>query len=776
MQIKLRIIAVFAVLASQAAAGPGQGLPGTAPLEEEGDLAAKMVAGIDRYLLRETERSRASRQSRWQPDYSSADAYVRSVAGNRERFRKITGAVDPRVRFEAPSLDAAVGRPALLAESAAYRVFAVRWPVLKGVDAEGLLLEPKAAPRAKVVALPDADWTPESIAGVDGASRVSPFAKRLAESGCLVLIPVLVDRRDTWSGDERYSFTNQTHREFLYRMSYQMGRHVIGYEIQKVLAAVDWFSTASPSLPIGVFGYGEGGLVALYSAAVDPRIGSAAVSGYFTAREGVWQEPLYRNVWGLLSEFGDAGIARLIAPRHLIVEAAKSPEIDGPPAVAPRRKQTAAPGRLSTPALADVRAEIERAREPFTKLGAPDRLVLIESGGGTGAPGSEQALAAFARSLGLSMKTAGAAPAVTGRVDPAARMHRQFSQLVDFTQELVARSPGERQRFWSKANSASIESWQSSTEWYRRYLWDEIIGRLPDASEPLAVKTRLAYDKPAWKGYDVVIPVWQDVFAYGVLMLPRDLKAGERRPVVVCQHGLEGTPQSTIDPVAKPDGSLRRPWPVELAERGFIVYVPQNPYIGGEKFRTVVRKANPLHLTLFSFILGQHERTLDWLASLPYVDPERIGFYGISYGGKTAVRVPPLLDRYALSICSGDFNEWIRKTAGLDLASSYMYTQEYEIYEFNLGDTFNHGEMANLMAPRPFMVERGHHDGVSIDEWVAYEYAKVRRFYTMLGLSGRTEIEFFNGPHTIHGEGTYAFLHKHLRWPEPRKSGGGNGN
>ena len=38
------------------------------------------------------------------------------------------------------------------------------------------------------------------------------------------------------------------------------------------------------------------------------------------------------------------------------------------------------------------------------------------------------------------------------------------------------------------------------------------------------------------------------------------------------------------------------------------------------------------------------------------------------------------------------------------------------------------------MVPRPFMVERGHEDGVAPDEWVAYEYAKVRRLYDRLNL------------------------------------------
>ena len=85
-----------------------------------------------------------------------------------------------------------------------------------------------------------------------------------------------------------------------------------------------------------------------------------------------------------------------------------------------------------------------------------------------------------------------------------------------------------------------------------------------------------------------------------------------------------------------------------------------------------------------------------------------------------------------------------------------------------MGSTFNYAELAYLMVPRPFMVERGHHDGVAPDEWVASEYAKVRWLYDQLGLADRTAIEFFNGGHTIHGQGTFDFLHKHLDWPEPR--------
>ena len=90
------------------------------------------------------------------------------------------------------------------------------------------------------------------------------------------------------------------------------------------------------------------------------------------------------------------------------------------------------------------------------------------------------------------------------------------------------------------------------------------------------------------------------------------------------------------------------------------------------------------------------------------------------------------------------------------------------MYEFNFANVLNYSDLAELMAPRPFMVERGHDDPVGVDQWVSFEYAFVREFYDKLGLGARTQIEFFNGPHTIHGAGTVQFLREHLQWLESR--------
>ena len=746
-------------------------VPGTSALEMRGDLAARMVDGINAWLLGATGEAAATRSPYWRREFSSRAGYERSVVANRNRLRVIIGAVDERLVVNALEFQERTSTAALVAAGNGYRVFAVSWPVFKGVTGEGLLLQPDTPPVARIIAIPDADWSPEMLAGlVPGVAPDGQFARRLAEHGCQVVIPVLIDRGDTWSGIPEFRMTNQPHREFIYRMAFEVGRHIIGYEVQKVHALVDWFAYENEqrSLPIGVAGYGEGGLLAFYSAALDSRIDSALVSGYFQPREDLWREPIYRDVWSLLKEFGDGEIASLIAPRGLVIEASQVPDVKSPPPATEERQGATPNGSLVTPPLAEVRREVQRARWFFNQVGAEENLQFVAGEDGNGLPGSSVALADFLRLLGVpvALKPAGLTPTDRRQgFDSTLRLRRQFDELVEFTQRLVRQSPKRREEFWSKADASSPERWKETTQFYRDYVWEEVIGRLPPASLPMNARSQLIFDEPKFRGYEVVLDVWPQVFAYGILLVPNDIRYGERRPVVVCQHGLEGRPRDLADPSL--DNRYYHQFAVRLAEEGFVTFSPQNPYIGEDRFRIIQRKAHPLKLGLFSFIIGQHQRILEWLAELPFVDPERIGFYGLSYGGKTAVRVPPLLDRYALSICSADFNEWVWKNTSVDASYSYLLTREYDMIEFDLANVVNYAELGNLMAPRPFMVERGHFDGVAPDEWVAYEYAKVRRFYaTKMKMPERTRIEFFDGPHTINGKGTFEFLREHLRWPK----------
>ncbi|MBM3831965.1 MAG: hypothetical protein FJ403_01575 [Verrucomicrobia bacterium] len=750
-------------------------LPGTQRLTMAGDIASNLVAGVDRFLLRELDKSVERRAKHWKRDFSSPEAYSKSIETNRQRLAHILGVRDERVRSDELQLFGAISQDAAIYRGSNYNAYAVSWPVFGNVHGEGLLLTPavkmgadqnlaNTRGKADIIAIPDADQTPEQIAGLfDGVATESQFVRRLAESGCRVLIPVLINRQ---MGQPKSSkITNRgtglSNREFLYRSAFELGRHLIGYEVQKVLAGVDWFSKAGGNKStIGVIGWGEGGLLAFYAAALDSRIDAACVSGYFEDRRNIWQGPIDRNVFGLLEQFGDAELASMIAPRTLIIEAAKGPEVMLP------GNGGGAPARLVTPKIDDVRREFERAQAIVKDLNPPPRLELVVSGDGSGPYGTSETLSKFLTSLSVEAKLAdvGTPPKPVTNVNAKARAYRQFQEIDRYSQALLTESPYVRAEFMKKLDTTSLDKYEKSAEPYRQFFYDEVIGRFDEKLLPPNARARKAYDMPKWTGYEVVLDVFPDVIAYGVLLLPKDLKTGEKRPVVVCQHGLEGRPQDVI----AGDQAAYHDFAAKLAERGFITFAPQNLYIFRDRFRTLQRKANPLKKTLFSIITPQHQQIVDWLETLPYVDPTRIAFYGLSYGGKTAMRVPGLVPEYCLSICSADFNEWVWKNASSRSPYSYVWTGEYEIFEFDLGSTFNYAEMAALIAPRPFMVERGHFDGVAPDETVGYEFGKVQFLYAAkLGIGDRCEIEWFVGPHTINGKRTYEFLHKHLKWPRP---------
>ncbi len=724
--MKIRFVLLGLLHASSAVAQ----LSGTQLLEPNPDFSAKMVAGIDRFALQLIEKSKDTRKP------------------TREKLKAIIGLVDERLPIKALEFVGDTDAPALLAETETARLFRVRWPVLDGVHGEGILIQPKGMAVARVIYIPDADTEPEKLAN----------DAMLAYSGCEIVIPALISRGSEYSTNDKFGVkTNIPHREWIYRQSFELGRHIIGYEVQKVLSLMDYFSAQKEQLPVLVAGLGEGGMIALHAGAIDTRINSVYVWGYFSPREGVWAEPIYRNVFGLLRDFGDAEIASLIAPRHLVIQNLGFPNVQGPPAAKPGERAIAAPGRIVKPTLEAVKAEIARST-PGDWL----KLCTEEHG---------------LKEVVAHLLPAEVAEKIVKRIEPVmpqkneqrvasdpTRQQRMVSELETFTQRLLVSTEIERNEvFWKKLPLKSVADFEKHTASERDRFWNEVIGRLPDPNLPMNVKSRLVRETDKLAIYEVTLDVWQDVFAWGWLCLPKDLKPGERRPVVVCQHGLEGIPEDVFndDPQSKAFAPYKA-FALRLAEQGYATFAPHNPYRGKDAFRTLQRKLNPLGLTLYSVINGQHQRILEWLKAQPFTQSDKIAFYGLSYGGKSAMRTPVVLTDYCLSICSGDFNEWVRKCVSTDMPMSYVATGEYEIWEWNMGRTFNYAEMAALIAPRPFMVERGHNDGVGSDEWVNYEFAKVRRLYDKLKIGDRTTIEHFDGPHTINGMGTFQFLKENL--------------
>jgi dienelactone hydrolase len=771
----------FVLLSLPAGWSAETALKGTAPLKwKEEDLSERLMDAAHQFVERKIGDAARKRGTFWQHDVSSEQRYTTSIEANRQELARILGVVDLRLPVEMERFSDIDTTP-VLEETDLIRVVQVRWPVLEGVVGEGLLVLPKGKVTGHVVLIPDASSSPDEVVGLGifsrgGESRAPRFVQRLAENGIEVLVPQTVSRKKMDPMDPRLKRADFTDREWIYRQAFHMGRHVIGYEIQQVLAGVHWFSSRrNEEHKIGVVGFGEGGQTAFFAAALDQRIDSALVSGYFAPRERCWEEPIYRNIWSRLNRFGDAEIASLVLPRCLVVENCNIPGAE-------ENK-----GLIFAAKVEDVEAEFGRIP---AGVGTPPDLVISDD---RFSGYSDSATEKFAESMlpevwrpasraGLALRHLEEGYSHDEyRRRVTERRRRARVQLEGHVQGLVRKSEHVRDKFYLYSVQPEFEGGRWSTERehpvrdskkfveaskeYRRRFYEEAIGKFDELFVKPNPRTRLVAETDAWRAYDVVLDVYDGLFAWGVLVLPKDLKPGERRPVVVCQHGRQGIPRDTIDT----HSTAYNDFAAKLAERGFITFAPHNLYRGEDRYRWLDRKANTIGCTLFSFIVAQHDQTLRWLDSLPMVDGDRIAFYGLSYGGESAVRIPTIVDKYCLSICSGDFNQWTRKVAATDQTFSFMNTIEWEMPYWNLSHTFDYAEMTYLMAPRPFMVERGHHDRVGRDRWVAHEFAKVRWLYAQFGIADRVEIEFFQGGHSINGEGTFRFLHKHLNWPERSK-------
>lgn len=618
---------LFCVLALSASA---QTIPNAGSWTLQGDPAAAMVAGMERYL----DRLRVEMQPERKP--------------SPEKLRSVLGVTDPRVPVIAIEHTGGEG---------------ARWPVLRGVNAEGVHLRPGGARRGCVVAVPDVDQAPEQLTA----------ARQFAAAGYEVLSPVLLSTDSKFSGNPDVRMSKLTHREWIYRMSFPVARHPIGYEVQKVLAAADWF--ASQKCETSVYGIGDGGAIAEFAALLDPRIAGVEVENTTIEPKSLRDEPVYRNLFGILRDFGDTEIRRMLGARV-------------------RRLERADAAAGTAPASADV------------------------------------------------------------------RMERQVREIENHVQRLVASSRVRRDKLWSEIKGATPEEWRRNAEPLAQRFLNDVLGVLPEQRIPLNLRARRSLEDPKWQAWEIQFDVRPEFFGYGVLLVPKDIKAGEKRPLVVMQHGLQGRPQVFFGQKTGRDLEIYRNFGAQFADLGYVVYLPQNPYTGD--FRHLVKMANPLGYQFYSLMRAQYAVMTDWLETLPFVDAQHIGFYGLSYGGKTALRIPPFDPRYQAVVCAGDFNEWIVKLTTPDEPWSYVYTQEYELVEWDMAHVANHAELAMLVAPRAFMVERGHRDGVGIDEWVSYEYSRVRRFYDELGIGDRTGIAFFNGPHRVDGPAVTAFLRKYL--------------
>lgn len=345
----VRVLA--AAVAAPAPTSAAQGTP--ADIVERNDAYGReLEQHLQNYLI-EQYPERASRA--WKRDYSSEQAFLKSVAPNRERYKKFLS--PPELRLTGP----VQRRPRPLRELPQAEWVSVPLGSLK---AEGLLVFPKntSGRVPLVIAQHGIGSFPERVFGVDDPGNAyHDYGHALVEQGFAVLAPANL-----------YSVEKRNRIERLARLA---DTTLPGIEFRRMQALLD-YALQDPRVDserVGFWGISLGGMAGMFWTPLEPRIKCSIITAWFNHRRNKMalpderyscfldtkEEHAFFNGW--LTEFTDSDVASLICPRPLLVQHGKKDRIAHWPQVV---------------------EEFEVAKEHYRKLGLEDRIELNVHEGG----------------------------------------------------------------------------------------------------------------------------------------------------------------------------------------------------------------------------------------------------------------------------------------------------------------------------------------------------------------------------------------------------------
>lgn len=237
-------------------------------------------------------------------------------------------------------------------------------------------------------------------------------------------------------------------------------------------------------------------------------------------------------------------------------------------------------------------------------------------------------------------------------------------------------------------------------------------------------------------------------------------------------HGHGGAKEACLG--FSPDGVTLEhdSFGVELCRRGYYVAAPDARGSGERRergqqgdgresqnsHRELLNAYICLGITPIGGMVWDLSRLFDFVASLPDVDPHRIGCAGMSGGGEQTIYFSALDERVALAITSGYF---------------YGFRDALLMQPANCGCNFapglyelvDMGDIGAMIAPRPFFIESGVNDRLAGESGIKNVVSQVdvaAAAYENLGARGNIELHVHQGGHVWVGDFMDEFIDRHL--------------
>ncbi len=369
----------------------------------------------------------------------------------------------------------------------------------------------------------------------------------------------------------------------------------------------------------------------------------------------------------------------------------------------------------------------------------------------------------------------------TSQVDECRR--RVYLSYEAFLRDRLAKLNDGRHLLWSRDYS-SLDAYLRSVEPMRQRLksmmgfWQE-----PQERPPLHIWNRHKIaEGEFFSAYRFSLQVTSGLETYGIELVP---ECSSLRCGLIVQHGYHGTPELVCGLAASSINTANygyRAMGLRAVKRGFHVVAVHHPgaygttddechaSLPGFPGYGAAYAKNCLHRmaimaggTLIGLDLLATSRAVDLLCSLPGVDPNRIGLYGLSQGGLTALYLPAMDTRINASVCSAYFNNRCVKLIGPGhRGATFLDSPEEDKFFSDVIRCFSDADVASLIAPRAFAVEAGEKDSSVDFEWSAREFELARGHYERLGIARRIEFIAHERGHVSDTARALDFLEENL--------------
>jgi len=338
-------------------------------------------SSLEQFLRQRIIKSHARRQELWQRDYSSVEAYRRSLEPMRRRLKEILGYwIEPSERPPVRVRDQQV-----LYETPEFRATRFTIPIADAFETYGIELIPAvgrgrqpARPRPGLLVQHGYGGCPELVCGFTKDANSEDYSYRslglrAAKRGFHVVAihhPAGYGSAESVATDvplpDVRSPGAKNSQNRLHRLATLDGGTLFGLYMLASSRGVDLLLSRGVT-SIGMYGLSQGGTSALFLPAIDERISASVCSAYFNQRLAKligphratcyldWQaEDIF--LCDFTRYFGDSDLVSLIAPRAFAVEAGV--------------KDTSVDFEKST-------AEFDAARVHYQKLGIENRIEFI---------------------------------------------------------------------------------------------------------------------------------------------------------------------------------------------------------------------------------------------------------------------------------------------------------------------------------------------------------------------------------------------------------------